>query len=154
MSNRVDLPALRKMLTGKDKIPLSHYDVYLNVMVPGLTDRWNVVIRPGHSFINIVGCTGRPHRVFIECGCGREIPAGRWAQHRKACNAKSWADGLWAIRKRMGEFFDRTEYKWTKKLDSNCVFYNKQTAWNLAVQLQDVCEPVSVVLTWEGWKPL
>jgi hypothetical protein len=151
MSNRVDLPALRKMLTGKDKLPLVHSDYYRNVMVPGLDERWNVVIRPSHY---LSGCTNRTHRVFIVCGCNREIPAGRWTQHRKACDAKSFTGGLWAIRKVPGEFFDKTEYNWVKKPDSNCVFYNRQRAWNLAIQLRCVCEPVPVVLTWEGWKPL
>lgn len=38
----------------------------------------------------------RPHRIFIYCPCERHIPAGRFAQHKKACE---WHKGCNEIRK-------------------------------------------------------
>jgi hypothetical protein len=44
---------------------------------------WDVIIKRGDRLPGV----RRPHRVYIVCQCGREIPAGRLGQHVPTCLA-------------------------------------------------------------------
>jgi hypothetical protein len=90
MDYRVRRKELVKQLFGSvNKIP-NESRTFEDVELPS-DHQWGEKI-PGKYTLKVYkieevnkGRSHRNHRMFVVCGCGREIPVGRLDQHKRAC---------------------------------------------------------------------
>jgi hypothetical protein len=87
---KVDMPRLRKILCGWDKLPLDFACERQYLQLPSYERRhsrsefigglWRVTVHP-----SLDAPFRLKHRVSVQCACNRWIPAGRLHQHVGAC---------------------------------------------------------------------
>ena len=82
--NPVNMYALRESLCGKNKLPKDFEGTFTNQT---LRDLFGNVLYDNATVVvtkQMGSGSRRPHRIFVTCpDCGRQIPAGRLAQHHK-----------------------------------------------------------------------